>query len=107
MSRERSQFIRGLYGSMIGDFVMIGRDHGYAMAVHGSLSTDLDIVAVPWTEDAATGDELLGAIMDELGLEVTAGCPGKKPHGRVAWSLVVGGGLWIDLSVMPLSAEDE
>lgn len=105
MSRERNQFVRGLYGSMIGDFVRIGRDHGYAMAVHGSLSTDLDIVAVPWTEDAATGDELLGAIMDELELELSSDGAGHKPHGRIAWSLVVGGELWIDLSVMPIEGE--
>ena len=29
------------------------------------------------------------------------GCPGLKPHGRLTWSFHVGGGPYLDLSVMP------
>ena len=33
------------------------------------------------------------------------GCPGMKPHGRLCWSFHLGGGPYIDLSVMPLAPQ--
>jgi len=32
------------------------RDCGYAIAPHGSLARDLDVIAVPWTEDAVSAE---------------------------------------------------
>lgn len=83
--------------------VRVGREHGYAMALHGSMARDLDIIAVPWTEDAADADTLLGAL--KTALEAYSDSdhkrePGVKPHGRVAHTLDLWGG-FIDLSVMP------
>lgn len=31
----------------------IARRHGYALAIHGSLHRDLDLIAVPWVEEAS------------------------------------------------------
>lgn len=28
------------------------REHGYALAIHGTVATDLDLIAVPWTTAA-------------------------------------------------------
>lgn len=80
----------------------IAREHGYALAVHGSLARDFDLIAVPWTDQAADPEAVVAAIHERTGTRLV-GEPTRKPHGRVAWSLSVGfGDCAIDLSFMPL-----
>ncbi len=81
---------------------------GYALALHGSMQRDLDVVAVPWTEEAAPAEELVDAIAARIGAwlrptDPTYRNPEPKPHGRRAWQLILQAGLYIDLSVMPRS----
>ncbi len=91
------------------------REHGYALGVHGSLARDIDLIAVPWTGEACSQVELAEAIRRKAE-EVCGfaflhpledrpffhgGMPGSKPHGRLAWAFHLGGGPYIDLSVMP------
>ena len=40
------------------------RSMGYALAVHGSMARDLDLVAVPWVESAADPIELVEAFVE-------------------------------------------
>ena len=84
----------------------VARFNGYAVAVHGSLKRDIDLIAVPWTDQAIPPDELMqaikGAISGVLGNCITIGEPGIKPHGRTAYTLVHPGFAGeIDLSVVP------
>jgi hypothetical protein len=89
----------------------IARSHGYALAVHGSLQSDMDVVAVPWTSEAAPADVLMEAVRRwacktmaaMFGESTCVHGPEAKPHGRTAWTLCVGGISIIDLSVMPLA----
>lgn len=92
----------------------IAKRHGYALAVHGSLHRDFDIVAIPWVEEASDPLALIKA-MKKATKAVThtdsadhyfKDCsPTQKPHGRVAYSLhftnqgMHGG--YLDISVMP------
>jgi hypothetical protein len=85
------------------------RHMGYALAVHGSLARDIDLVAVPWTAAALSPDLLVPALVhvvrDRLGfahcdLRGEAG----RPHGRRAWTIHFHGGSYIDLSVLPRAA---
>lgn len=94
------------------------RAKGYAIAVHGSLARDIDLIAVPWVEDAAPAVEVAEAIRaaaagaspigvafpapHEDGIWFQLGCPGHKPHGRLAFTFHLGGGPYIDLAVMPV-----
>jgi len=92
------------------------RKIGYAVGVHGTLARDFDLLAIPWTADAAHPDDVAEAI------KVAAGCvrwrvyrgqgqlsrrnQDDKPHGRITYAFD-----WdkenyenrgyIDLSVMP------
>lgn len=78
------------------------REFGYAIAVHGSLQRDMDLIAVPWSQAATDEEELLKAICETVGgfrLEHQTGA--DKPHGRRAWTIHLGAGLFIDLSIMP------
>jgi hypothetical protein len=86
--------------------------HGYALAVHGSVQRDIDLIAVPWTEDAKDATTLVSAISSAVGgsmKETRVGfkqSPETKPHGRIAWSIYMAEGAhespYLDISVMPL-----
>lgn len=84
-----------------------GRRQGYAMALHGSMARDLDVIAAPWTDEAGSEDDLLGEIQGVLEIYLDdehkkhPHFHSMKPHGRSAWTLMLGGGAHIDLSVMP------
>lgn len=87
---------------------------GYSIGLHGSGERDLDLIAVPWVDNAAVAEELVEAIrleVDGVILDgVVAGLgfenPAYRPHGRRSWAIQIGGGLYIDLSVMPLARGD-
>lgn len=109
------------YAWMIPYLTRIGRRHGYAMAFHGSMSRDLDVVAVPWVVDANPPHELIDEILKLTGGRLKlndgtltssaiddAGQPvknafGEKPHGRRAYTIAFDGAWhFIDLSVIPV-----
>lgn len=82
---------------------LVAREYGYAIAVHGSVKRDIDLVAIPWIDDAQSAEELIEAIENKIGwFHVSQDSPMAKPHGRKAWSIVTHGArTYIDLSVMP------
>jgi hypothetical protein len=99
------------YAKVLPYLVEIAREHGYCLAVHGSMATDLDLVAVPWVERVAEPEVLIEAIREAVGgrIDLTPEW-GEKPHGRLAWTILPHdfGGLprldlvpWLDISVMP------
>jgi hypothetical protein len=91
------------YASLLPALKDEARQHGYALALHGSLQRDMDLIAVPWVENAASEKELVEAICKRANAFPVAGdSPKKKPHGRSAWSLYFGGHPYIDLCVMPI-----
>ncbi len=82
----------------------LARTEGYALAMHGSFTRDLDLLAVPWTDHACEADHLVARIADACKLKPIGGPPSDKPHGRRAWTLLFpefGDPRFIDLSVMP------
>lgn len=82
---------------------------GYALGLHGSLSRDLDLIAVPWTEEAVCADQLISAIVDTAGGFIAKDSltvnPEFRPHGRMAYAIQLGRGLYIDISVMPRTGD--
>lgn len=83
------------------EFAEIARKHGYALAVHGSLARDFDLIAIPWTEKPGTPDEVLDELTATFAVK-RIGDWSDKPHGRRAFTLSVGfGQCAIDLQFMP------
>lgn len=81
--------------------VRVAKEHGYALAVHGSLARDYDLIAVPWVDEAARPEVLVDAIRVASGGHFAEhDYPATKPHGRRAWAVHLGGGQYLDLSVM-------
>ena len=67
----------------------IAKKHGWAIGVHGSLERDIDLIAIPWTEDASGTWPLFEEIRDAVGAD-HAGVQGdlRKPHGRQALMII-------------------
>ena len=93
----------------------IARDYGYALAVHGSLHRDMDLIAVPWIEEASDSLTLIKAFKDAINAvtiheetdKLYPDCkPTQKSHGRASYSLhVTNSGMYggyLDIAVMPL-----
>lgn len=84
-----------------------GKVLGYAIAIHGTMTRDLDLLAVPWVDDAADAKQLVEAIAEEVGGFVIGDArggidePTQQAHGRLSWNICWGGRPFIDLSVMP------
>lgn len=95
------------YCRIIGPMRESARALGYALAVHGSIKRDIDIVAIPWTEEAVDAQQLADAMRDVVRVVIgfgEYGCDGPfprpKPHGRRCWTIHFWG-TYVDLSVMP------
>ena len=75
--------------------------NGYALACHGSLARDLDLIAIPWAESVSTPAEVLDEVTQKYAVRLI-GDPGQKPWGRIAYTLSCGfGDCSIDLSFLP------
>ena len=45
----------------------VARARGYALTLHGTLTSDMDVVAIPWTDQAGDPEELVAALMHHIG----------------------------------------
>jgi hypothetical protein len=91
-----------VYCAIYPELAEIARAHGYALAVHGSMASDFDLVAIPWTSDAAEPTKVLGAITEQFAFELRGECEIRE-HGRLGYSLTGCHG-WcghLDISFMP------
>ena len=85
--------------------VKVANKHGYALALHGSMRRDCDIIAIPWTDDACSALTLLKALAKRVAGAIQEDkngfIRGDKPHGRVAYCISIGSGAYLDISFMP------
>lgn len=117
MSDKAHEFLHSslvcIYAQLLPRIREVGKRLGYAIAVHGSMTRDLDLLAVPWVESAEPAERLVAAIAKSVGGFVVGGGPDPiergrlsnepsiQPHGRLSWNICWGGHPFIDLSVMP------
>lgn len=92
------------YAVLWSDFRKAALELGWALALHGSMASDMDIMAMPWTEEAKPTEELVKAISDRIGRTVWIDTHFKphfnKPHGRIVYTFCISGDFYIDLSVI-------
>jgi len=103
--------LKRLYLSIIPTIREVARKSGYAVGVHGSLTRDLDLIAVPWIEDCVEPEALAHRIETAICKhpheneyyykEITNNVT-KKPHGRITFAIYVGVYAYIDLSVIKI-----
>lgn len=110
MSKDKSEvkimgkpvFYAMLYDSMKKKALELG----YTLALHGSMCTDMDLIAVAWLDDAVSKEQLVEAMNECLGdnhfwkeesfRELT-----EKPNGRYSATLRIWSDWFIDLSIIP------
>lgn len=103
-----------LYSMILPKIIVVARQHGYAVGVHGSMVNDLDLMLMPWIEKASSPLGVVYAMAEACGGYVPMGgysakgddwaavaFPGRKPHGRECYAISFGGTVYIDISVMP------
>lgn len=79
-------YAAGLYPRLAEHF----REHGYALAVHGSCGRDFDLVAVPWVENAADPQTVIDALAPKVAAKFARyDDPSPRPHGRIAYQLAL------------------
>lgn len=109
--RQSIPTIPALFSAIMPEIKEIGKACGYAICIHGSMSHDLDLVAVPWVYNAVAAEVLVERIrqyvngyIDLGGSQAMAPSPEQKSHGRMGWAIYLNSrftGAYIDISVMP------
>ncbi|SAL03512.1 hypothetical protein AWB81_06438 [Caballeronia arationis] len=90
-----------VYCALYPQLAEIARKHGWALAIHGSLARDFDLVCIPWTEKPGLPAEVVTEITESFAI-TTVDEPNVTHHGRERWTLSISfGECAIDLSFMP------
>lgn len=101
---EHIKWLPAMYAEYYSILKDIAHENGYALMIHGSLVNDLDLFAFPWRTDYTPAMTLLKVFSDVLGARSSQN--GKpfaayevKLFNRVAFTIISGGGGYIDLSI--------
>lgn len=79
----------------------IFQKHGYALAVHGSMMRDFDLIAVPWVEEPSRPDDVIKEITNGFDIRQISE-PKNKPYIRRCYTISIGHGeCALDLSFFP------
>lgn len=92
------------YAAMWDDIRQCAMDCGWAVAIHGSLNSDMDIMAMPWVQEAGSFEGLIREIVKLFhgnylaeGFRITYG---EKPWGRVVATIPIWADFYLDISTM-------
>ena len=91
------------YAAMWEDIRQCAMDHGWAVALHGSLASDMDIMAMPWVSDSVSFAELVKAIrllFTGNHMHGTVITYNEKPHGRIVATIPIWADFYLDISTM-------
>lgn len=94
-----------LYAALCEDIRNAAMDCGWAVALHGSLSRDMDIMAMPWVENCTDADTMIDTIIkrcfgDNIISEYGKKVDMTKPHGRVCYLIPIYDDYYLDISIM-------
>lgn len=96
-----------IYACVYAQLSEIARSHGYAMAAHGSLAADFDLVCIPWVLGASDPQSVVDEITSSFAIN-QVGKPEPKEHGRIAYTISFSfGECRLDLSFMPIKDQDK
>jgi hypothetical protein len=78
----------------------IANKNGYALAIHGSMNRDLDLIAIPWVEDCIGEKELIDLFRKECNVIIGNNYV-EKPFYRHGYTFTLYEDYYIDLSIIP------
>lgn len=92
------------YASMYEDIRKCAMDLGWAVALHGSLKADMDIMAMPWTKEATNFETLVAAIVGLFNENEMVHHSSidyfNKPHGRIVATIPIWEDFYLDISTI-------
>ena len=98
------------YASMWEDLKNAALNCGWSLALHGSLNSDMDIMAMPWTEDAKHVDEMINSLCscftDRKELICTVQVSDDKPNNRVVYTIPIFADFYLDINVIRISKKE-
>lgn len=89
------------YASMWEDLRSSALDKGWALALHGSLANDMDIMAMPWIESASEPKEMIEALKacfsesDMITEEYK-----NLPNNRKVFTLIIWADFYLDINII-------
>jgi hypothetical protein len=110
MSKDRESVTANgraaFYACMWDDFRQAAMDCGWALGLHGSLASDMDIMAMPWTEKATSADNMIKYILTKcfVGSHIAKFIKTKneKPNHRVVYTISIFADFYLDINVIEL-----
>lgn len=106
MAKSREHVITNgraaFYACMWQDLRNAALSCGWALGLHGSLSSDMDIMAMPWTEDAKPVEEMIEALNDCFTGSMFGVRPPytEKPNNRIVYSINIWADFYLDISII-------
>ncbi len=93
------------YACLWNDFRQAALNCGWALGLHGSLNSDMDIMAMPWVEDCSPVQEMIKAIegcltIPEKALHFETTKSSDKPHNRAVYTIHIHADFYLDVSVI-------
>lgn len=89
------------YAAIWNDLRQAAMNVGWALALHGSLANDMDIMAMPWVNDAQPEEEMIQAIKNCFS---QAECIDVKvtdmPNSRHVYTLSIWADFYLDINVI-------
>ena len=101
--------LKRIYLSILPTIRKVARECGYAIGVHGSVTRDFDLIAVPWIKKPLKPVTLMQRIelavcqyprKEHFHWRTVSKTVAHKAHGRVAYSIYLGRHAYIDLSII-------
>lgn len=94
------------YACMWEDFRNAALDCGWALGLHGSLSNDMDIMAMPWVEDAKPVEIMIATLENCLTKPderiFKTECSKDKPNNRVVYTIHIFSDFYIDINIIQI-----
>lgn len=92
------------YACMWEDIRQCAMDCGWAVALHGSLASDMDIMAMPWVENAVSFKEVVDSISklfkdNDMASQYVI-TYNEKPHNRVVATIPIFADFYLDISTI-------
>ena len=92
------------YACMYEDIRQCAMDCGWAVSLHGSLSSDMDIMAMPWVENSVSFKEMVDRVSklfkDNNISNQYVITYNEKPHNRVVATIPIFADFYLDISTI-------
>ena len=99
------------YACMWDDIRQCAMDCGWAVGLHGSLNSDMDIMAMPWVETSTTFEELVARIVTLFSGNMSAEnyciTYNEKPHNRIVATIPIFADFYLDISTIKNTSTDD